>query len=199
MLVFSGALQALSGFVPVTGDLLLAAISGGALVGMGSGLIFRQGATAGGTDLVARILHHLFPSVTVGNYLFSFDFLVVIASVFAFGNYELGLYAAVSIFVISRVVDTVIFGVDQTKAVYIISRESDRIAERILNELNRGVTELKGVGKFTRLERNILLSVMRPKNVVQVKKIVQRIDPRAFVFISDVKDVMGEGFSPYLD
>jgi uncharacterized membrane-anchored protein YitT (DUF2179 family) len=198
MLVFSTALQILSGLAPITNDLMLAAIAGGALVGLGSGLIFRQGSTAGGSDLIARILHKIIPSVTLGNFLFSFDALVVIVSVFAFKNYELGLYAAVAIFVSSRVVDTVIFGVDRTKAVYIISEKSDLIAQSILHELNRGVTEISAVGKYTNRQRNILLSIMRPKFVVRVQQIVKILDPEAFVFVSDVKDVMGQGFQPYL-
>jgi uncharacterized membrane-anchored protein YitT (DUF2179 family) len=118
--------------------------------------------------------------------------------VFAFKNYELGLYAAVAIFVSSRVVDTVIFGVDRTKAVYIISEKSDLIAQSILHELNRGVTEISAVGKYTNRQRNILLSIMRPKFVVRVQQIVKILDPEAFVFVSDVKDVMGQGFQPYL-
>jgi len=198
MVSYSLFLQLFSKIPPLTNDPVLAVLFGGLLVGSGSGLVFRQGSTVGGTDLAARILHRINPAFSIGNFLFFFDASVVVISTLAFKNYELGLYAALAIFAISRIVDVVILGVDYTKAVYIISNQSDRIAERMLHELNRGVTEIQGVGKFTGETRNILLSVMRPKYIVKVKQLVQQEDPEAFVFISDVRDVMGQGFRPYL-
>lgn len=199
MVALSAAIDAFS-FMPImTEDLLLASIMGGAVIGAGLGLIFRMGATTGGTDLAARLVHRFFPIVAVGKFLLFFDIMVVLLSALAFKSYELGLYAGLSIFVTSKVLDTVLVGVDYTKAVYIISDHSQTIADRILKELDRGVTGLNGKGMYTQKEREILLCVMRPRNLMRMKRIVKEVDPRAFVFISDVRDVFGEGFHPYLD
>jgi len=190
----------LMNFLPtLTQDLLLASLMGGVMVGGGLGVIFRQGATTGGTDLTARLVHKFLPFLSVGKFLMLFDITVVIISTLAFKSYELGLYAGVSIFITTKVMDNVMIGVDYTKAVYIISEHSDLISARILKELDRGVTALQGKGMYTGKDREMLLCVMRPKNIIRMKKIVAEEDPKAFVFISDIRDVMGEGFHPYLD
>ena len=183
-------------FVPVlTGDLLLASLVGGGMVGLGLGLIFRQEASTGGTDLAAKIIHKVISFFSVGQILLVIDALVVITAGMVFGQYELALYAGVNIFITARVIDAVVIGVNYTKAAYVISLHSDGISERILQEMDRGVTELKGKGRYTGTDRPVLLCVLRSRDIPHLKQIVSDIDPEAFVFISDVREVFGEGFS----
>jgi len=183
-------------FLPVlTDDLILAVVFGGAMVGLGLGMILRQNATTGGTDLAAKILHKLIPFLSIGQILLFIDAVVVILAALVFSQYELALYASVSIFITARVIDVVVVGINYTKAAYIISLQTGRISERILKELNRGVTELRGRGMYTGMDRPVLMCVLRSRDIPQMKTIVQDEDPQAFIFISDVREVLGEGFS----
>lgn len=179
----------------LTHDLLLASIMGGGMTGLGLGLIFRENASTGGTDLAAKIIHKIVPFISVGQILMVVDVLVVIMAALVFGQFEFALYAAVTIFVTARVIDAIIIGVNYTKAVYIISLKSEVISERILKELNRGVTELKGRGMFTGDARPVLLCVLRSRDIPHLKKITSEEDPEGFMFISDVREALGEGFS----
>ncbi len=183
-------------FVSVlTDDLLLASLVGGGMVGMGLGLILRQDASTGGTDLAAKIVHKVLSFISVGQILLVIDALVVLTAGMVFGQYELALYAGVTIFISARVIDAVVIGVNYTKAAYVISEKSDSISQRILKEMDRGVTELKGKGKYTNSDRPVLMCVLRSRDVPHLKQIVSDMDPGAFVFISDVREVLGEGFS----
>ncbi|OQY33354.1 MAG: hypothetical protein B6241_07990 [Spirochaetaceae bacterium 4572_59] len=179
----------------MTQDLLLASIIGGGMIGLGLGLIFREDASTGGTDLAAKIIHKLIPFISIGLILMIIDAIVVIMAAFSFRQYELALYAAVTIFVTARVIDAIIIGVNYTKAAYIISLKSEVISERILKELNRGVTELKGRGMFTGDDRPVLLCVLRSRDIPHLKQITSDEDPKGFMFISDVREALGEGFS----
>ena len=179
----------------LTDDLLLASIVGGGMIGLGLGLIFREDASTGGTDLGAKIVHKAIPFISVGQLLLAIDAVVVLMAAFAFDQYELGLYAGVTIFLTARVIDAVVVGVNYTKAAYIISLKSDVISKRILMDMDRGVTELKGKGLYTGNDRPVLLCVLRSRDVPHLKQIVSEIDPEAFIFISDVREAFGEGFS----
>lgn len=179
----------------MTHDLLLASIMGGGMTGLGLGLIFRENASTGGTDLAAKIIHKLISFISVGQILMVVDALVVLMAALVFGQFEFALYAAVTIFVTARVIDAIIIGVNYTKAVYIISLKSEIISERILKELNRGVTELKGRGLFTGDNRPVLLCVLRSRDIPHLKQITSEEDPEGFMFISDVREALGEGFS----
>ncbi len=178
---------------PVTEDLLLSALFGGMVTGLGLGIVFRQNATTGGTDLAARILHHGFSFLTIGQWLLAADIGVVLLAAATLGNYELGLYAAVSLLAATWTIDTVILGVNYTKAAYIISDQSDILAGRLL-QLPRGVTALKGKGMFTGLDKDVLLCVLRKREIMTLRRMVEEVDPRAFIFITDAREVFGEGF-----
>jgi len=182
-------------FLPaLTDDLLLACIYGGLSTGFGLGLVFRQNATTGGTDLAARLGHHYINYVSISQWLIAFDALVVILAAVIFRNYELGLYASLTIFIMARVIDTVIIGIDYNKAVYIISDKADIISRKILTDMNRGVTGLSGKGMFSGTGKEVLLCVLRKREIPHLKSMVIEIDAHAFVFLSDVREVMGEGF-----
>ncbi len=176
-------------------DLLLASLAGGVLVGSGLGIIFHFNGSTGGTDIAAKVIHKIMPFFSVGQILLVIDSLVVVCAGIVFQNYDLMLYAAVSIFVTARVIDAILVGVNYTNTIYIISDKSDEIARRILHDLNRGVTELSGYGKFTGEKRPVLMSVLKSRDVHRVKKLVLELDEHAFVFITSTREVLGEGFT----
>lgn len=190
--------ELLTNHVPVmTSDVLLSAIYGGIISGIGMGIVFKSGGTTGGTDLVARLLHKHFP-VTVGQGLLGADF-VVIGLAGVFFNAELALYALLSLFITSKVIDLLQEGVSFAKAAYIISEHSEEITQAIFKELGRGVTALQGKGMFTGEERPLLLCVVGKTEQSRLKQLIYEIDHQAFVFITDAHEVLGEGFRDYRD
>lgn len=183
-----------AGIPSVTDDLLLACLAGGALTGFGLGLVFRQDATTGGTDLAARILHRSLPHISIAQVLLAIDVLVVLTATFSFRSYELGLYAVVTVVVTTKVIEMVTLGINFTKAVHIISNRPEEVSKRLLVELNRGVTGLEGKGMWTGERKEVLVCVLTARQVPRLKRIVKEIDPDAFVYISDAREVFGEGF-----
>ncbi len=176
----------------VTQDLLLAALYGGVLSGTGLGIVFRVGGSTGGTDLVARLLRH-FTNLSMGSGLLGTDFFVIALTAVFFGL-RLGMYSAVALFVGTRVVDLIQEGLDFRKAVLVISEASDGIKQQVFDRLGRGVTELQGRGGYTQVERPVLLIVVSRSEVQEIKDIVYHQDPDAFLIISTVHEVLGEGF-----
>ncbi|MFA7467096.1 MAG: YitT family protein [Desulfotomaculaceae bacterium] len=184
----------LASFLPVpTQDLLLASLFGGVLVGLGLGLVFRFRGTTGGTDLAAAVLR-TYTGVNIGQLLFMVDATVVLVAGFAFQSWELMLYALITIFVTAWVIDLVQEGFSYAKAFFVISTRIDIIAGKILRELGRGATALKGRGLYTGNDREVLLTVVNRAEVSRLKEIVYESDPGAFVILADVREVLGEGF-----
>ena len=182
---------------PVTDDLLLAALAGGTLMGLGIGPLLRRNATTGGTDMAAWIIHKHFRGVSMAQVLMGIDVLVVLASAAAFRSYELPLYAGVTVVITSKVIETVTVGVNFAKAAHIISSRPDAVASRLLGELNRGVTGLKARGLYTGEGKEVLVCVLTARQVPFLRHIVKETDPGAFVYISDTREVFGEGFQPH--
>ena len=183
--------------MPPTPDLLLHAVFGGFLMGAGVGLVLRTGATTGGTDLAARIINHFVPVFTIGQILLFIDAAIVILAAVAFKSFLLGLYAIVSLFVSSKVIDVVMEGVNYAKALFIISDKPDEIAEKILAELDRGVTALNGTGMYTGRGKRVLLCVVQRWEIPRLKEIVAKVDKKAFIVLTDIREVLGEGFKKY--
>lgn len=175
-------------------DILLYSIFGGIFMGIGLGLVFRSGATTGGTDLAAKIVHHFMPRFTMGQLLLLIDTSVILFAAVAFRSFLLALYAIVTLYLSSKVIDAILEGVNFAKAVFIISDESDRIADKILHDLDRGVTALKGTGMYTRTDKQVLLCVVDRGQMPMLKQIVKEIDERAFIILTDIREVLGEGF-----
>ncbi len=188
----SVSVEVLSFLRPLTADLLLASIYGGILVGIGVGIVFRAQGSSGGTSLAARIINHYF-GLTIGQSFLIVDF-IVIALALIFLNAEVALYALLALFVSSKVTDLVQEGLSFSKAALIISDKTGEIAARVLTELERGATEIPAQGAFTGEERKILLVILSQQEVSRLKAIVHSADPRAFVVISNVSEVLGEGF-----
>jgi len=192
-ILVSVAVEALKPVVPViTRDLMLASVYGGALAGIGMGLAFRHGGSTGGTDLAAGLLNR-FTHLSVGRSLLVIDFVVVSLAGVVF-NAELALYALVSLFVTSKAIDLVQEGFGYAKTAIIISDKADTIASAILTRMARGVTGLKGVGKYSGREREVLMCVVSRGEITQLKNLVRELDKNAFMTISDTYEVLGEGF-----
>lgn len=178
---------------PLTKDPLLAALYGGVISGIGIGIAFRFRGTTGGTDLAARLLHH-FTGISIGRSLMFFDGAVIVFAGFVFKSSELALYAIMTIFVCSKVIDTVLEGLDYAKAAFIISSQPEIIGQKILTDLGRGVTGLFGRGLYSTDKKEVLLCVISRAEEIRLKELVKQVDPRAFVIITDVHEVLGEGF-----
>lgn len=178
---------------PLTEDLMLASIYGGVLMGAGLGIVFRMNATTGGTDLFARLVHRHLPFISVGWVLFFIDFFVVLSAGIVFGPSE-AMYAVVALAVGAKIIDLVQEGLNTAKAVFVISDAAPAISNRILTDMDRGVTLLHGQGAYTGREKEVILCVISRMQIVRLKGIIQDIDPQAFVLVADVREVMGEGF-----
>ena len=179
-----------------TDDLLLSAVFGGAVTGIGTGMVFMARSTTGGTDLLAAVIQHYLRHFSVAQVMQVLDGLVVLAGAWIFGI-EFALYAIIAVLVVTKVTDSLLEGMHFSKVAYIISEQADEIAEAIMTDLERGVTGLNGVGMYSGNAKNILFCVVSQKEIVLVKDIVSKIDPRSFVIVTDAKEVHGEGFIEY--
>lgn len=180
-------------FPPMTDDPLLASIFGGIFLGTGLGLILRGGATTGGTDLLARVVHRRFSGISVGIILLAFDCAVILLAGSTM-SVEHAMYSMISVFVSSKVLDTVLAGLGTDKACYVITHSPQGIISRLLHELARGVTVVKAIGAYSNQELSMLLCVVGRMEISRLKTIVNDEDPHAFVFITDTHETLGEGF-----
>lgn len=179
---------------PMTVDPLLGTLYGGVLLGAGLGFILRGGATTGGTDMIARMVHSKLPFITVGVFLFMIDCLVVITAGLVMGTSE-GLYALISIFISSKVIDMVMAGFSSNKACFIITPNWEKVTHRILYDMDRGVTQLTARGAYSGEERPVVLCVASRQEVARLKDIVREEDESAFMFVTEAHEALGEGFS----
>lgn len=197
MLIFSLAMHNISFLPPIPSDVLLGSVFGGIFCGVGVGLIVKAQASTGGTVLAASVLHNrLLRHVSVGNLLFACDFAVVLMGLAMFGP-ESAMYAVVGIFVTTRVADAVAEGFNHAKAAYIISDQSEAIADAIMREIKRGATEISARGMYTKEAKGMLMCVVSGRELVQLKQVVYGVDPKAFIIVSDVREVLGEGFTAH--
>ena len=177
---------------------MLGTIFGGVLLGVGLGLILRGGATTGGTDMAARMVHKYLPFLSVGMFLFLIDCVVVIAAWIFIGSSE-ALYALICIFVSGKAVDMVMLGLSSNKACFVISDAWERVSCRLMDEMERGVTQLSARGAYTGTERPVVLCVLPPQEGARLKEIVRQEDEKAFMFITEAHEALGEGFSSLMN
>ncbi|GAA0328064.1 YitT family protein [Oceanobacillus oncorhynchi subsp. oncorhynchi] len=175
-------------------DMTLVALFAGVFIGIGLGIIFRFGGTTGGVDIIARIINK-FTSWSIGKAMFVFDFLVIITSILTFLELSEGMYTLLAVFVGARVIDFIQEGAYAAKGAFIISNQSEEIAEQIMEKMERGVTILNGQGSFSKEKRNVLYCVVARNEIVRMKNIINQTDPSAFVSMTTVHEVMGEGFT----
>lgn len=186
-------------FVPAyRGDPILVAIFAGVCEGIGLSLTFTRGATTGGTDMVARLLGRRLPQFSMGKLMLAVDGLVVLASAFVFGSLENAMYACIVIFVSTSLIDSILYGTDAGtgKMFLVMSPKVREMGERIMREVERGVTYLDSQGGYTKEPGQTLLCVVRRFEVFQVQSIIRDVDKQAFVVVGDAGEITGEGFRP---
>ena len=174
-------------------DYLLASVFGGVLMGVGLGLVFAYGCTTGGTDLLGAIFQAKIKHYSVAQLLLVIDSTIVIIGAAVFGVNK-ALYAVITVYITTKIMDGLLEGINFAKLAYVISDEHDKIANEILHNVNRGVTGIPVQGMYSNNDKNMLLCVVSKKEIVKLVDIVAQIDPKAFVIVSDVREVLGEGF-----
>lgn len=181
-------------FAPLTNDILLAAISGGVILAIGVGMVFKAGSTTGGTDIIVKVLRLKFPHMKTSRLFLTLDAAVVGTSAFVFHNVDAALYAAIMVFVSSTVLDIILYGKDSAKFLYIISDKSEQIANRLLEELSIGVTYVKGVGAYSGKDKNVIMCVVKKHIAPKTEDIVKEEDPMAFMIVTSATEIYGEGY-----
>ncbi len=180
-------------------DLLIFCLFGGILFGISMGLILRAGFTTGGTDILAVILHRRFPSITIGKFILVTDALIVASSLFFYINFQanvmaITMYSFVALYLAGRFTDITLDGLEVIKVAYIISDKKQEIAAHIFEKLDRGATSLKAKGMYSKTDKGMLFCVLSNRQVPKLKEIVNIIDPKAFVIVTEAREVLGEGF-----
>lgn len=198
VLVSSIAVDAIGALVgPLTDNLLLAAIGGAVLVGVGIGLVFRTGATTGGTDVIVKLLRTKFRHLPTGIVFGIVDGCVCLTSGLVFHNIEITIYAAISLMLSSMVINKVLYGGDGARMIYIISSENKEIAKRLMKEVDVGATFFHGNGAYSGRDYEVLMVVMRAKLLPQARDVVKQVDDGAFMIVTNATSVFGEGFKEY--
>lgn len=178
-----------------TDNTLLAGISGAILLGISLGILFRIDASTGGTDLIALMLNRVIPSLPVSKCLSMIDGTVVVLAGIANKNFETGIYSAIALYIIVKMVDTITSGFDYAKAFFIITEKKDVLQEAIIRDLSRGTTILDAKGGYTNEDKNVMLVVVNhKKQEVALKKLVKELDEKSFIIVTDVYEVLGKGF-----
>ncbi len=179
---------------PITTDRFLACIYGGIIAGIGTAIILKANASTGGTDLLTQIIKAYKPNIKISNLLVVLDTIIVAMNVIFFKELEIGLYSAITIYVMGKMLDIFFEGIDFAKMIYIISPQNEEIAKQIGERIRRGSTSLYGKGMYKKMDKEVLLCVASRGEVREIRKIVKEIDKNAFVVITNAREVFGEGF-----
>ena len=177
-------------------DPILATLYGGAGMGVGLGLVFSQGATTGGTDIIGKLLKLKFPWLPIGKLVMIPDMVVVILAAVVFGTVNAARYGLIQMYLLSKVMDMILYGWDTSRVAYIITDRWEETVQGLL-DMNRGVTLLQGKGAYTGAEKQVLLVAFRQREIVPIKRMLREIDPKAFFIVCDAHEILGEGFGDY--
>ena len=178
----------------LTDDLLISAAAGGILIAVGIGMVFRVGATTGGTDIIIKLLRLKFRHLKTGFLFLCTDFMIVAVSGFVFHDLNIIFYALATVFICGKALDYVLYGSDEAKMLYIITDYPDKIAERLMKELDAGVTFLQGHGGYTGKEKKVILCASPKREAPMVEEIVKEEDPYAFMIVTSANEIYGEGY-----
>lgn len=193
--VTTAATDFFSQFFPkYEGDRIIAAVFGGVLIGAGLGLVYLRDGTTGGTDIINKLIQKAKPYLSLGFIMMITDAAVVIISILAFGNLESGLYAIIAIFVSSRIMDQLLYGGKEGKAILIFSEKSEEIGQAILDRTPRGATFLEGKGVYSGEDKNVICCAVHKNEYVKLKRLVHEIDPNAFIITATANEILGKGF-----
>ncbi|MBN2464667.1 YitT family protein [candidate division WOR-3 bacterium] len=178
-----------------TDNPILACIFGGIMLGAGLGLVFRGGGSTGGSDIVGMVLNR-YTNLSTGTAILVVDFVVISAAGICFGQFETALYGYLNLYLQTRAIDLVLEGLSYTRALFIISDSAQTVAQAITSRMNRGATVLNATGAYSKEAKDMVFSVMAKREVSRAREIVREADPQAFIIITDVYEVLGEGFKP---
>lgn len=187
-------LNLFSNFRGLTGDRFLSCIYGGVISGIGGAITLRANGTTGGSELLARIIKSYKQSLSISNIIVVLDILIVALNVVVFKRIDIGLYSAIAIFISGKMLDVFFEGINFAKMIFIITPKYKEISEIINTEIERGSTGIKAIGMYKQEERNILLCVASRQEIGRIRLIINEIDKNAFIIITDVREVFGEGF-----
>lgn len=194
IMVNSVFVNLLENFTSPLDDIFLASVCGGALDAVSLGMIFRQGGTTGGTDIVAKLLRRKLPGFEIGKLFIMVDMMVVILSAFAFRNVENAVYSGICVVITGQILDKILYGGQNARMLFIISDYSREISRRLLIELDTGVTYLKGTGGYTSREKNVIICVVRKRLLPKTLQVVKEEDDSAFMIITSAENIVGEGY-----
>ncbi len=190
----SGFTNLLTPMGAVTKDPVLAALAGGSLMAVALGLVFKAGATSGGTDIIIKLLRLRFPHLKTGSLFLITDAIIVAASAFVFHNIDTALYAGLVVVINSLLLDVVLYGRDSAKMMFIISDNHEQIAARMLEEMDIGVTYISGSGAYSGRDKTVILCVMKKQLSPMAEGIVREEDPTAFTIVTSATEIFGEGY-----
>ena len=195
VVIISVMLEITAIFVPAYyGEPMLAALYGGVFEGIGLALVLMRGGTTGGSDVASKLLQLKAPTLSVGRLILFVDGCVLLTAAIVYKNIENALYGLVAIFACTRILDSILYGLDAGRVVMIISDYYREISETVINELGRGCTRLRAEGSYTNIERPVLLCAVRRTQYYTLKRIVHRFDVNAFVVVLEAGEILGEGF-----
>ena len=181
-------------FNPLTTDIFLACIYGGILIGVGTSLILKASSSTGGSDLVSYIIKSFKPNLTTSNLIVIFDAIIIALNVICFKKLEVGLYSAISIYLMGKIIDIVFEGIGFSKMIFIISDKYEKISYEIGKEILRGTTGIYSKGMYTNQDKMMIMCIASRREVIQIRQIAKRIDGTSFIVITNVREVYGKGF-----
>lgn len=179
---------------PLTNDKFLACIYGGIIIGIGTSIVLKAEGSTGGSDLVSYIIKSFKPGLLTSNLIVMFDFVVILLNVICFKQLEIGLYSAISIYLMGKIIDIVFEGIGFSKMVFIISKDYNEISNEIGSEVTRGVTGIYSKGMYTDKEKMMLMCIASRNEIIKIRQIANQVDSRAFIVITNVREVYGKGF-----
>ena len=181
-------------FPQYEGDRMLGSLFGGVFMGLGLAVIFLRGSSTAGTDILSVMVEKKYPHIQLGAALMAIDCVVIAASVFVFGNIESVLFAVVALFCQTQVINAIVYGSDRAQKLLIVSEHSRAIADRVITEMNRTATFIRAEGAYSGRELPVLMCVTRAREYHRIREIIREEDPAAFVIVSNVTRIIGEGF-----
>lgn len=197
-MVLSSVLIDLFALIPfATPEPLIGGLYGGVLCGAGLGMVFMAGASTGGSDILVRLLKKKYRNLPIGSISIMFDAMVVLLTGLVFRDISKALYSGVVVFVCGQVIDAVVYRFDYSRVALIISKEHEKIAKAISDQLDRGATYLHGSGSYTHQNIEVVLAVVRKGQLAELKELVMDIDENAFVIVQEAHQVLGDGFAHY--
>lgn len=187
-------LFASTGIVATT-DPMLGSIIGGVIKGAGLGMIYYVGASTGGIDIVAKMLRQKYQQINFGTIVLILDVTIVAAYAFVLDKYQSAMYSLIGMYVVSKVVDLALYGIDNSSLCYIVSEKSEELAGEIISgHVHRGVTILEGQGAYSHQTKHVIMCVIKRTQIGEMRRLVKRVDERAFFIVTDAKNVFGNGF-----